>query len=439
MSRTERSPIDFAMRHLESLRSFGLLDASQEVPGEARLVERRRAGAALEGVGVDRITLLERDGVFRWELGPTTRIADGLRRPAPQAASVHRLPRVILSLRTRRLEPSRVSAALEGVDRGLSGDVGWWRLDANAGRWVPWTGLEGQERRVLLLLHGAFVGHRSLVAGIDTSPSASAFWAWAHETYDDVVAFTHHTLRPTPFLNALEVERLLGGCRTVDIVAHSRGALVARWWLEVVSRGRASRAVLVGGPLGGTSLAAPDRLRLALGALTSIIHAAEAGGSVTPVVPAFGALAGILPLIAVVTGGASASPVLEAGVALVPGLASMSRVPNSLELQHLRDSDTKRGARYFVVRSNFEPRAGTWSFWQALRRPANVLGDDRAADWLFEGCNDLVVDTDSMSDFGSASRTPDKVLDFGTNERVHHFNYFAQPETLDWIVERLKA
>src|ERR1035437_3223640 len=58
----------------------------------------------------------------------------------------------------------------------------------------------------------------------------------------------------------------------VDIICHSRGGLVTRWFMEAFDRPNRShrRAVLVGSPLHGTSLAAPGRIRNSINLFTNI-------------------------------------------------------------------------------------------------------------------------------------------------------------------------
>jgi hypothetical protein len=62
-----------------------------------------------------------------------------------------------------------------------------------------------------------------------------------------------------------------------------------------------------------------------------------------------------------------------------------------------------------------------------------------AADLVFDGANDLVVDTASMT---VLARTPEamsvqQLHDFGTNPTVHHTVYFEQPETATFIASCL--
>jgi hypothetical protein len=91
------------------------------------------------------------------------------------------------------------------------------------------------------------------------------------------------------------------------------------------------------------------------------------------------------------------------------------------------------------VQANFETESPGWRFWKWFR------GDrikDAAADKVFPGSNDLVVDTSSMTEFtaGGGIRIPsDRIKDFGTTASVHHTNYFEQAATLDFMLDRLQV
>jgi hypothetical protein len=93
------------------------------------------------------------------------------------------------------------------------------------------------------------------------------------------------------------------------------------------------------------------------------------------------------------------------------------------------------------VRSDFEPSDPGWKFWKYFHGIDRRLGD-AAADVLFRDeagqllPNDMVVDTGSMNDWIEGNpipTTPERTLDFGRNDRVHHTNYFVQPETLKFL------
>jgi hypothetical protein len=63
---------------------------------------------------------------------------------------------------------------------------------------------------------------------------------------------------------------------------------------------------------------------------------------------------------------------------------------------------------------------------------------DAAADVLFDGANDLVVDTPSMIDLAAEVKIPDsRLLDFGQSQTVHHLNYFYQSETAKFLGDTL--
>ena len=110
-----------------------------------------------------------------------------------------------------------------------------------------------------------------------------------------MLAFDHYTVSRSPILNALELARkFAASAATVDIVcSDDRGGLVTRWFCEVLDHvpNRNRRAVLVGSPIAGTSLAAPDKLRGALLNLFTNLGAALGGGlSLVPFLSAAGAI-----------------------------------------------------------------------------------------------------------------------------------------------------
>jgi pimeloyl-ACP methyl ester carboxylesterase len=222
----------------------------------------------------------------------------------------------------------------------------------------------------------------------------------------------------------------------IDVICHSRGGLVTRWWLERYdSRARgASRAVLVGSPLAGTSLAAAPRLRAAIILLTNVARVLEKTSGLAAVAfPIFTVVTGLLRVIASAGTIASESPIFDAAVALIPGLQAQAMVLNNEELNRLNRECTT-GPHYFAVRSDFKPAQPGWEFWKYF-----VDAGDRAKDWasdlVFEEANDLVVNTASMTVLaGLPSPVSIKKLhDFGQNGNVHHTVYFRQAETADFI------
>ena len=64
---------------------------------------------------------------------------------------------------------------------------------------------------------------------------------------------------------------------------------------------------------------------------------------------------------------------------------------------------------------------------------------DAAADMVFPGPNDLVVDTWSMTDLGESDfklKFAGMPCDFGTSNEVWHCNYFRQKKTVAYITEK---
>ena len=441
---------DRATRELQADgQAFGLQAGAAPRVADAR--RRRLRDDALEG-GAAYLTLVRgADGLldFRVDAGPATR-------PQPRAARRARaglfdaVP--IHHTLFRPVEGSQVSAFLAGLDRGFNPRYGLFDLQGTrVDRIVP-------AGRVLLVVHGTFSHAGAVVDQLAQAKDAAGtpvgrqLLQAAQAHYQQVLVFEHPTLQVGPWINALDLARAFAGTQaTVDLLCHSRGGLVARWWLEVLQRERLpqSRVVFVGSPLQGTGLASPYRLRAALKLLAN--YAAAVGGAASLAglaVPLFKVAEGLAALLASGSGLLAHTPVADATVAMVPGLAAMSRygpdgdafIRGNVELEKLAFGCTSAPPGYCAVTSNFEPDAAGWAFWRAFRRPLQQLAD-AGADALFAGDNDLVVDTPSMTALSPEAgitdpplpADPRRRLDFGTNGRVHHLNYFEQPEVAAFV------
>ncbi len=293
-------------------------------------------------------------------------------------------------------------------------------------------------QRVLLIVHGTFSHGEAITDDLAAAPGGPEFLAALAATYAEVLTFDHPTLAVSPLLNAFDLERALAGCpATFDVVAHSRGGLVARAWAEAFRGGTRGvrRLVLVGSPLAGTSLAAPPRLREALqyvsnvgGALAGLLGAAN---------PFLALGAGLMQIVTSITSLVAHTPLLDAAVALVPGLAAQSRVGNAPEILRMRAAGALPTARVFAVRADFEPPPVGWAFWKLFVQAKQRLADV-GADLLFPGANDLVVDYDSVVSLADDRSVPAaQCRDFGTQNTVHHCNYFRQRETVKFLSEVL--
>jgi hypothetical protein len=380
------------------------------------------------------MSLVRRDGVLF--LGDGRQVTGGLKRRSTRALGVR--GRVVGEYRLERLRKNMVGAALDRLDEKLSPARGLRRLREK--RWHPAEAIRAK-KPILLLVHGTFSNNDNLLREMKSTKAGKRFLTWAEDRYV-VLGFDHPTLAVSPMLNARELARAMVRFedRPIDVVCHSRGGLVTRWWLEAFDPGDTTkrRAIFLGSPLAGTGLAAPPNIRATLSLLANISEVlGKLAGKGATAHPFLAVASGLFQIVRSITSLASKTPAVDAALALIPGLTAMSRVGNNHELISLRrDAPGVRG-RYFVVRSNFEPTDPRWKFWRYFTKSqaANL-----AADAVFDGQNDLVVDTPSMTGFSSKDgfRFPGNQLqDFGTSESVHHTNYLRQVETLDFIRHHL--
>jgi hypothetical protein len=408
--------------------------------------ERRRATRRGRPDPVHRAALfLNPEGVLEWHFTPPQAPTRGVRRRAG-GIDEREVPDgdLVDVFEFETLDANSVGAFLERVDARfnprVTGPSRLWRLSAPAaGGTMPGSSavtapIKGTKRR-LLIVHGTFSHSQAILDGMGLAPNAPAFFRSVFKTYDEVLAFEHPTLSVSPVLNALDLRQAMATADgPLDIVAHSRGGLVTRWALEAFGLpGTRIRAVLVGSPLGGTSLASPPRLRSSLGLLSNIGTAIKgAGGLASAYMPFLVAPMALLRVATSVVGVAAKTPIVDATMSMIPGLAAQSRVGNNQELLRLRGMPGASRADYFVVSSDFQPTDAGWKFWEWFRgrRLTNA-----AADRIFPGKNDLIVDTESMFDVpgGVAGKK-----DFGSNPDVHHTNYFEQAKTLAFLMDVLK-
>jgi hypothetical protein len=151
---------------------------------------------------------------------------------------------------------------------------------------------------------------------------------------------------------------------------------------------------------------------------------------------------GLMQVLSSITSVASRAPLVDAGVAMVPGLAAMSRVGNNHELNALNVMNAPPRADYFAVTSDFEPDPVKWRFWRMFSDKFSTRAADAALDHLvFRQANDLVVDTTSMTYHAWG---PNPVLAnnpvfrcFEPQDEVHHTNYFRNQKTIEFLAEAL--
>jgi hypothetical protein len=245
----------------------------------------------------------------------------------------------------------------------------------------------------LMLVHGTFSTGDASFAGLCNHSDFRVL----HNRYQGrVLVFDHPTMHLSPQENARWLAKRQPG--SLDIVAHSRGGLVAREIGRVLPAGTVNRMVQVASPNAGTALCSPQRLGMLLDVTTN--------------------LAGFLPESPV-------SAVLETTLAVVkhvafggfrglPGLTAMD--PDGAILANLNKAAAPTFPTHAIV-SDYEPAEKASLAAKAL---------DVTVDALFGSANDLVVPTASMSRAGTfAVKRPFQAKP-GTGERpVAHSSYFG--------------
>jgi hypothetical protein len=421
-----------------------LPDGRLEVSVAMRRQRRLRRAWDSNEIEATYLQLVLDDHVLRWELKDETDPVQIARRASRRGPSAIDLPRTVIEqFKIMPADGSAISAMLDRLDKHLNADRGL--REVKNGVLGPIGAQPAREGRVLLLVHGTFSSASSTLAAWNATEEGRRVLARAERDHTQVLAYEHATLSVSPILNALELKRAFAGSRAkVDVVCHSRGGLVVRWWLEVLDteRLRDARVVFVGAPLHGTSLAAPNRLRHALDMLTNAAFALGSGGLVlAAAIPWLSAVGGILRVFAAGTGAVSKTPLVDATLAMIPGLAGQARTNNNFELEGLAAGSARVPSGYRFVVSNYQPvdRGDRWKFWTYYTQ-LGAAAADALADFVFNCENDLAVDTSSMTQLaGTLSATDkDQICDFGLSRTVHHLNYFDQPKMYAFIEQSLR-
>lgn len=412
--------------------------------GEVKIGTLRRRGVGPVADPTQSLTLIEDDnGVLLWEDGALIgRPVAGLRR-GYRGALAAPSGDVIEHLVVEPLDPSDVGKTLSDFDLRLTPNQGLRRVVK--GKLLPPddTIRPVKKGRILLFIHGTFSENQAILDQLlePKNKEGQSLLGHASDKYDQILAFDHATLSVSPMLNALDLARRMDGTEAdVDVMCHSRGGLVTRWWLEAFDRPVGKRrAVLVGAPLEGTSLAAPPRIRYVLSWFSNLNRVV---GAVTSTIPFLTVVSCLARLTATVTNVAAKTPLVDATIAMIPGLAAMSRTSNSFELKRL---NTPRPARppYYAIKSHYKPDDPGWRFWEYfVDQPLQ-----RAAHAIFPGDNDLVVDTASMTVLEAVDApvgrkisdiATDRIYDFPEGHDVYHTNYFQQAMTCQKIAKWLE-
>jgi hypothetical protein len=452
MSNTILTNAEVAEQIHKALLPLQVVAVDDELPDETPVGRMRRFKRAGREDKVGIVTLLDVDGVLLWEDGAVN-VSNSMRRRRGGGSGVPMDGYVVTQLKYEKpLGLNSIIAKLNQLDAELtprakqSPTPGVALLEYDQRTWTATPGaIPAAAGRILLFVHGTFSNTEKIVSELrrnDAGSEAGAFLAKVKAAgYTQVLGFDHYTVSRTPMVNAVELARLFADRQAeIDIVCHSRGGLVSRWFCEMLDRrqARRRRVVFIGCPLQGTSLADPQSLRHGINLMTNV---GKILGGTFALVPFLAAASGLMQILSAIGNFASKSPLVDAGIGLIPGVSAMSRIQNNAELNALNYgrpvARSDSGSDYFAVSSTFRTDAAGWRFWRLFN---NMKAADLAADYLvFRQDNDLVVDTDSMT-FHAFGENPDladtKIFcRFDETSQVHHTAYFRDHRTLDFLRE----
>ncbi|WP_145226432.1 esterase/lipase family protein [Gimesia algae] len=425
----------------DHIHEIGVHDFTDTLKLETPVGVMRRGGRRRISNNVQTLSLVDTGDLLTWEPGLITKHSFNRRRRSRLSPTSGE---VLKQIKFETLPPNQVMEFLTELDKKMTPHQGIRKLtDGRLKKKEPLP----QEGRVLLLVHGTFSNNENFLKNLRSTTEGKEFLKRAMKEYNQqVFVFDHPTLSVSPIHNALDLaEEFRNSKAVVDVISHSRGGLVTRWWFEALSpqpelRGK---AVLVGSPLAGTGLAAPANIRSALKLLTNYGRAlGTISGFASTAVPLLIGVTGLLKVLTSITSFAAHTPLADTVVSLVPGLNGQSRAGDNADLRRLRKLSFGEKRLYFAIRSNFEPEDPGWRFWRYFTNPA-THGLNAVTDKIFNSENDLVVDTASMHDLSDNLLIPDSnIYTFPTSDDVHHLNYFQQKETIQhlthWLLKQEK-
>ena len=418
----------------------GLELTQAEPPAPQKSIAELRRARRQPSSRLSSFSLCDVDGVLRFETEVSARSTGARRRRRGPAVGLG--GDVVRTFRFEDLPPNEIGRYLSALDRKLNPSDGLRQLawTTKGASLIPVQSLTAG--RTLLLIHGTFSKSEAMLDQFNGSEHGRAFLQEVltrprrTARYAQVLTFDHATVGVSPVINAFDLARATQGISgPIDVVCHSRGGLVARWWQTGFRQEFGdARTVFVGSPLAGTSLAAPPRLKASLEMLANIANVFTGVTSMASVaIPFLSVATGLMKVVSSVTSFSARTPMLDAVMAMIPGLLAQGRVGNNAELARLQRLVSAAPPNWFAVQSNFEPDPTGWKFWKRFVRLGTEVKDG-LADAVFRDPNDLVVDSSSMTTLGDTVTIPAaRTLNYRTSGLVHHCNYFEQPQTVKFL------
>jgi beta-lactamase superfamily II metal-dependent hydrolase len=290
---------------------------------------------------------------------------------------------------------------------------------------VPELGLGFQDTkrlssgRSMLFLHGTMAQAHT---GFGAVPPL--FMESLAARYDGRLwAYDHFTLSRSPGENAAllldDLRRLAPRDQhfDIDVVAHSRGGLVARELAELSARAdqvNVRSVTFIATPNAGTPVCSASNLDTFVSQLTNLI-------TFIPDNPVVDALDTVLALVKHLLVGAYEG---------IDGVRAMD--PDDKRLGALNLGQAPDGVTFYGVGSVYEPTPGT---------PAARRLRDAVFDRVMGGAaNDLLVPVDSVRLAGGTEIVPaDNWLQLEPREGIDHSGYWRSTRTMNWVLGRLTA
>ena len=225
------------------------------------LRRRRRRAANSSDSPIKTVSLIEEDGVLFWRdnipVAPPSVVDIGLRRRRlrrraglplpPMLGDDAQMPDspVVLTRTFPVLEPNKIVAAVGAIDQALNPALDrtlrsrlrrLQRINARTFRLGPPAEMPVFGGSTLLFVHGTFSNATNMLEEFTATQEGLDFLnrvTVGAGAYQNVIFFDHATLVVSPIVNALELGRFFANASgKIDVIAHSRGGLVVRWWLE---------------------------------------------------------------------------------------------------------------------------------------------------------------------------------------------------------------
>lgn len=380
-------------------RAAGFVPADMPIAGAQTVSALRRSGRRAIEDNVVFAALAECDGWLRW-----TWHSDRSFHPLDgRGQSQQDNPlRVVAENKFRKLSSGDVPEFVRQLDAEICPRRGLYLWTGKAWR----VARETSSRPCLLFLHDTF-------GNAEDAP----FLHGATPRNRTLLAFSHSTLDASPLLTAVDLARALRlYSGPIDIIGYGRGGLVARWWRDLLATpAQRGRLALVGAPLDGALALSSSHLRTTLDEISNLARNGQTSAVFARWMTGVAGLVRILASKEIANDDARG---LDGALSCVPGLAAQARERYNEELTRLQRLPAASPHDYAFVAA------------EALSSVPHA--DDNAGPRRSVG--DLLVETASATQYPAGiSYGASKVLQFGPHDGVHHWNYFEQSRTLDFL------